>query len=168
MHFFAPPAFWGFFALAAVPLILYLLFRRKKRDVPWAATYILKRTLKSQSKVNVWKQYIIIFVRTLSFVALPFAFLMPFLDWAPSESGAFPTAPASTHRMILLDMSESMAASHESGRRMDAALSLYRKILEAGAFRGRVDILTLNSPDKPLTFETFPIPADPVEAKGGF
>ena len=158
MHFFAPPAFWGFFALAAVPLILYLLFRRKKRDVPWAATYILKRTLKSQSKVNVWKQYIIIFVRTLSFVALPFAFLMPFLDWAPSESGAFPTAPASTHRMILLDMSESMAASHESGRRMDAALSLYRKILEAGAFRGRVDILTLNSPDKPLTFETFPIP----------
>jgi hypothetical protein len=158
MHFLAPSAFWGFFAMAAVPLILYLLFRRKKRDVPWAATYILKRTLKSQSKVNIWKQYIIIFIRTLSFIVLPFAFLMPFLDWAPSESGAFPTAPASTHRMILLDMSESMAASHGSGRRMDAALSLCRKILDAGAFRGRVDILSLNSPDKPLVFEEFPIP----------
>ncbi|MDP6505829.1 MAG: VWA domain-containing protein, partial [Planctomycetota bacterium] len=83
---------------------------------------------------------------------------MPFLDWAPSERGAFPAAPASTHRMVLLDMSESMAASHESGRRMDAALSLCRKILEAGAFRGRVDILSLNSPDQPLTFERFPLP----------
>ena len=163
MNFFAPNIFFGFLTLGTIPVILYLLFRRRKRDVPWAATYILRRTLKKQSKVNIWKQYVIVFIRTLAFIALPLVFLRPFQDWKPPGEGAFPRPPSSTHRLILLDLSRSMAASFGSGSCHDTSLSLCRKFLKAGTFPGRLDILSLNGSESLQIYEGLPVPEHEIE-----
>ncbi len=49
MQFAAPAAYAGLFALAAIPAVIYLIFRRKRRDVAWGAMYVLRRTLEAQS-----------------------------------------------------------------------------------------------------------------------
>jgi len=167
MHFAVPSAYFAFLGLAAIPLILYLLFRRKKKDVPWAATYILRRTLQRQFKADIWKRYIIVAIRTLAFIALPLVFLLPYLDWHPPEEGAFPQAPPSTHRLILLDLSRSMTASYGTGTCLDAAVGLCRKIMAAGTFPGRLDVLPLDGRDSPTTFEALPLPHQQVEAALG-
>ena len=143
--------------MAAVPLILYLLYRRRKRDVDWGATYILRRTLKREAKKSLWKQIAIIAVRTLAFIALPLVFLRPYLDWQPPAGGAFAAAPPSTHRLVLLDLSPSMGATHGSGGRLEAALGLCRKILEATRHPGRIDILPLDGSQEPIVHEQRPV-----------
>ncbi|MBI2192591.1 MAG: BatA domain-containing protein [Planctomycetes bacterium] len=167
MQFLAPQAYFGFLALAAIPTVLYILFRRRKRDVPWGATYILRRTLKKQSKANVWKQYFIILIRTLAFIALPLAFLHPHLEWRRPEGGAFPPAPPSTHRMVLLDLSGSMTASYGSTTCLDAGLSLCRKMLQAGRAPGRTEIVPLTDTAASLVFDEWPPPETLVEERLG-
>jgi len=142
MHFSAPTTAW-FLAVAAAPVIIYLVFRRRRRDVPWGAIYILRRTLEKQSRISVWKQYVIVAVRTLAFAALPLAFMGPFLAWRAPENSRFPRAPSATHRTVLLDNSGSMQAGFGSGSCLDAAQSLCRAMLAAGTFPGRIDILPM-------------------------
>lgn len=156
MQFLAPSAYLGFFALAAIPVVLYLLFRWRKRDVPWAATYILKRVLESKSKQNIWKQYIIVFLRTLALAALVFSFLEAHLPWRPPAGGEFPRPAPSTHRVVLLDLSGSMSATYRGGTGRDAALSLCRKVLGSSTFPSRVDILPLDGRGEALTCDKFP------------
>ncbi|MCG2659042.1 MAG: BatA domain-containing protein [Kiritimatiellae bacterium] len=156
MHFLAPTFFAAFCALAAIPLIIYLIFRRRKRNVPWGAMFILRRTLDKHSRVKVWKQYAIIAVRTLAFLALPLAFMWPYLRWKPPTDGSFPPPPSSTHRLIILDVSPSMDAVYARGTCMDAAWSLCRKALAAGVFPGRLDILPMDGTETPFVFDRFP------------
>ena len=163
MHFAAPALYAWFFSLAAIPAVIYLIFRRKRRDVPWGAIYILRRALEKQSRSGAWKMYAIIALRTLALIALPLAFLAPYLEWRPPEEGAFPTAPASTHRLILLDVSRSMEASCRGGTRLDSAVSFCRKVLQAGRSPGRVDILPLDGRETPLEAVALPPASHAVE-----
>jgi len=167
MHFAAPAVYAWFFALAAIPLAIYLIFRRKRRDVPWGAVYILRRALEKQSRTGAWKMYVIVALRTLALIAIPLAFLGPYLDWRPAEDGSFPAAPGSTHRLILLDVSRSMEAAHAGGTRHDSALSFCRKVLQAGRWPGRVDVLPLDGRQQPLTVDVLPPAAEALEAALG-
>ena len=151
MHFLAP-SLAGFLTLAAIPVILYLIFRYKKKDVPWGATYILRLTVEQKSRQNIWKQYVIILLRILALIALVVVFLIPYRNWMPPADRSFPKPPRSTHRLILLDTSSSMTAAFGSGSCFDNALSLCRKIVDANAYPGRLDILPLDGRDTPLTF----------------
>lgn len=162
MHLVAPSVFTFFFAFAAIPVVLYLIFRRKRKDVPWGATYILRRMLETKSKLSAWKQYIIIATRTLAFVALPLFFMKPHRVWAPPANAAFPQPPSSTHRCLLVDVSESMDAAHGSGSCLDSAISLCRKAIESGVFPGRIDIIPLDGRTEPFTFEP-PVKQDSIE-----
>ena len=163
MYFASSGFYFAAFALCAVPVIIYLIFRRKRKDVPWGAVYILRRLLETKSKMSAWKQYVIIALRTLALAALAFAFLRPHLGWMAPAGGAFPKPPLATHRFILLDVSSSMDAVSGSGSCMDAALSLCRKALGSAVFPGRIDILPLDGRDEPQVFDSPPIRADQVE-----
>ncbi len=119
---FLQPSFLGFFALAAIPVVLYLLFRRRRREVDWGAIYILRRTLASERRENLWKQIAIIALRTLLLAALVLAFARPLFPWHPHPGELrMPHPPGTVHRVVLLDNSLSMAARHGSISRLDLA-----------------------------------------------
>jgi len=164
MHIGSPPLYLAAFALCAVPVIIYLVFRRKRKDVAWGAMYILRRLLESKSRTTAWKQYAIVALRALALAALAFAFLHPFTQWRAPGGGAFPKAPRGTHRFILLDVSNSMDAACGSGSCFDAAMSLCRKTLAAATAPGRIDILPLDGRDEPFTFASPPIRQDNIES----
>lgn len=159
-HFDSAPAAFTIFAICAVPLIVYLIFRRRRKDVAWGAIYILRRLLERRRRASAWKQYVVIAARTLAFAALAAAFVRPYL--ASRASTAVPRPPVSTHRVILVDLSPSMAAAYGVGSALDAALGFCRQVLEQAVFPGRIDILPLDGGDRHFVFDSGPIRADTV------
>ena len=158
MQVASPPAWFAAFALCAVPAVIYLIFRRRRKDIAWGAVYILRRLLEAKSRTSAWKQYAVIALRTVAFAALAFAFARPHLLWKAPSDGSFPIAPPGTHRFVLVDVSSSMdaragGAGSGGGTRMDAAFSLCRKAMEAARFPGRLDVLPMDGRDKPFTLE---------------
>ena len=127
---FLSPTFLPFLVLASIPVILYLLFRRKRNDVDWGATYILQKTLLAKSKQNIWKQVVILALRTVFLALLVLGFARSML---PRKEGAelqeFPHGPGTLHRIVLLDTSRSMSAQHGSVSREETAKAVLRETM---------------------------------------
>lgn len=160
----ASPSFLWALLAAAIPLILYLLFRRRRRDVAWGSIYILRKVLETKNRQMAWLQYLIVALRTLALIALALVLAGLFRSPRPPAPGVIPIAPRSTHRLILLDTSDSMQARFENGRVMDAALSLSRELVQGGRYPGTVDILPLHGGrPSPVHFDTFPVEESVLE-----
>ena len=149
--------------IAAIPLLLYLLFRRKRRNVTWGSMYILRLVMEAKSRFMAWLQYLIVALRTLAMIAVVAAFAGPSRPWRPPAEGRFPLAPRPAHRLILLDTSESMQAAHVAGTRIDAAISLSREIVRSMQQPGRADLLPLDGSDAAWTFTSFPVDEERLE-----
>jgi hypothetical protein len=119
---FLQSAFLWFLGLATIPVILYLLFRRRRQEVDWGATYILRLALASARRQTLWKQLLVVALRTVLLALLVLAFARPFLRRGPNELGDdFPHGRGTLQRIILLDNSLSMGASRGLGTRLDVA-----------------------------------------------
>ena len=141
--------------VVAIPLVIYLIFRRRRRDVPWGAIYVLRKVLETRSRAVVWLQYCIIALRTLACAALVLLFAAPNLPRKPAES--LPDSAPSTHRVILLDTSESMRARLAGGTALDAALAQARAILDRTRAPGRADLLSADGTTAFASFDKLPI-----------
>ena len=119
---FLQTAFLWSLALATIPVILYLLFRRRRQEVDWGATYILRLALASARRQTLWKQLLVVALRTVLLALLVLAFARPFLRRGPQELGDdFPHGRGTLQRIILIDNSLSMSASRGLGTRLDVA-----------------------------------------------
>src|SRR3954453_11440775 len=105
--FLQPTALWGLLA-ALTPLVIYLILRRRKKEVAWGASYLLRKTLASKRKSSVWKQYVVLAVRTLILALMALLIAQPFRA-NPPATALVPEPPAEpVHRVLLLDDSLSM------------------------------------------------------------
>lgn len=117
---FASPALLGWLALAAVPVVIHWLFRRRYREVTWAAMQFLHAAARKQSRRTRLEQLLLLVARVLILALIVFAFARP--RWADAGKLVRETPP--TLRVIVLDVSLSM------GRRMpategDSSLTLF-------------------------------------------
>ncbi len=167
MRFLAPNALY-FLVLAAIPIILYLLFRRRKNEVSWGATYVLRQVIASRRSRTLWKQIVVITLRTLLLAVLAAAFARPFLSHSKDAAGAsnsgFPHGMGTLHRVIIIDNSLSMNARHGTVSRMDAARQTVSGLL-AGTRPGDVcQMISLCPPNPGATIAASavncPLPAD--------
>ena len=160
---FHTPIFAAFLIAAAIPLILYLIFKSRKRDSSLGSIYILRKLVQSQKKLSEWKRYVIILMRTLALIALPLAFMQPYFPWQMRQAEEFPSSPASSHRIILFDLSQSMSASFGTRSKYNSAVSLCRQILASASFPGRVDLLSMDGHSLPVTLNALPITPDAID-----
>ena len=129
---FLQPSLLYFSALAAIPVILYLLFRLRRNEVNWGATYILRLTLRSRRTRSRWQQAVIIALRTLLLAALAVAFARPFTSPATGrQARGFVHPVGSLHRVVLVDNSLSMLASCGATHRLGAARDVLTDLLAA-------------------------------------
>jgi hypothetical protein len=149
--------------VAAIPVIIYLLFRWRRREIEWGSMYVLRRVLETKSRLRAWMQYLVVALRTLALAAVVLAVAGPAGRKVPVRADAFPSPLPATHRVVLLDTSASMAARHEASTRLEAALGLCRTMLRSGISPGRVDIVPLAGGHEPITFEAFPVTATRIE-----
>ena len=101
---------------ALTPIVIYLLLRRRKHEVSWGASYLLRLTLTSRKRSSLWKQLLVLACRAL-FIALVAVLLARVVRPNPSPACEGPRLPdRPVHRVILFDNSLSMAATSDTGR----------------------------------------------------
>lgn len=129
---FASPALLGWLALAAVPVVIHWLFRRRYREVTWAAMQFLHAAARKQSRRTRLEQLLLLAARVLILALIVFAFARP--RWADAGKLSRETPP--TLRVIVLDASLSMGRrvadteGNVASTLFDASKSIARELVK--------------------------------------
>ena len=116
----------GWLAVAAAPILIQLLSRRKYRETPWAAMEFLRAAVQRRSRRIRFEQWLLLAVRTLLIVLVVSAVAEPYVD----SSGMALSPGQGVHRVLVFDGSFSMAYKPADKTRFDRAKELARRIVE--------------------------------------
>ncbi|MDP1796108.1 MAG: BatA domain-containing protein [Planctomycetaceae bacterium] len=111
--FASPWLLWGV-ALAAVPVLIHLLYRRKYRETRWAAMQFLVVAAQKQSRSFRIDQWLLLLLRTLIPIAAAIALAGPMFS-APTQL----STTVRTQRVLIVDTSLSLAATDAQGLRFE-------------------------------------------------
>ncbi|MCA8957750.1 MAG: BatA domain-containing protein [Planctomycetes bacterium] len=149
--FFNPLLLWAL-PLAAVPIIIHLLNRRRFNKVPWAAMEYLLRAMKRNRRRIQMEHWIVLLLRTLAVIALVF------LVTRPQLTGSGGLLKARAHHVICLDDSASMAervgASNVFKLGVDSVNALVGKLIDKEGGDLVTLILASQHDQQPLLFAT--------------
>lgn len=160
--FLHPTALWGLLA-ALAPLVIYLILRRRKKEVAWGASYLLRKTLASKRKSSVWKQYVVLAVRTLILALMALLIALPFRARQTARA-LVPEPPAEpVHRVLLLDDSLSMSVGEGEDTRMSRLKKAVQPLLTSQRVGDFATVLSLVEPARPFTPQPLAGPIPPAE-----
>src|SRR5215470_6523240 len=103
---------WAACGLAAVPIIVHLLTRRRYDREPWAAMRFLRRAHRRTRHRTRLEQWLLLSLRTLAMALVALAIARPMTDRFRSLTSG---RNARAQRIIILDNSGSMQAHGEGG-----------------------------------------------------
>ena len=150
---FTNPSFLFGLPATLTPIIIYLLLRRRKTEVPWGASYLLRRTLESKRKSSVWKQYLVLALRCLILALMAALISEPFRT-NPEPNFSSPALPLEpVHRVVLIDHSMSMTVSSEAATRMSRMKEALQSLLASQRPGDTMTLISLTHPTKPLVSE---------------
>lgn len=140
---------WGL-ALASVPIIIYLLNKRRFKRVTWAAMEFLLAAMKKNRRRLRIENLLLLLIRTGIVVLFVMAIARPLLE---SDSIFSALARAKKNAVFVIDNSYSMGYKTGPSRALDRAKKQARWWVEQLQSGDRVAILKLNSQPEPL-YET--------------
>ncbi|TXT35938.1 MAG: hypothetical protein FD138_1171 [Planctomycetota bacterium] len=126
---FASPALLGWLALAALPILIHWLFRRRYREVSWAAMQFLYAAVRKQSRRTRLEQLLLLAARVLILALIVLAFARP--RW--SDAGKLGRETPPTLRVLVLDTSLSLgrkSAAASGSTLLDSAKTIAREIVQ--------------------------------------
>ncbi len=145
LGFLNPLLLWGL-PLAAVPVVIHLLNKRRYDTRRWAAMEFLLRAMKRNRKKLRMEQWLVLLLRTLAVLLLVLLVSRPEL-----ESGVLGTSVR--HHVVLLDDSASMAqrgGADDSFSRACAAIEQLATELARSRSGDHFTLITASAPDRPL------------------
>lgn len=157
MEILHPTLLFGLIA-AVTPVVIYLLLRRRRHEVRWGAGYLLRLTLASRRKSSLWRQIVILTVRSL-ILALMALLLAQFLRRNPHPAAQrLAPPPQPVHRVVLYDNSLSMATPEGGMTRADRMRAALECILRSqrGGDVATLIPLVLEHPGAPPAAVTVP------------
>lgn len=130
------------FACVAIPIVIHLLFRRRRKPTPWAAMRFLLEAMRRQRRRLRLETLLLLAARCLMLACLAAAIARPLLSGA---SGQGPAGGRDVY--LLIDNSIASRARDSSG---EAALSRHmaeaKKVIDALRASDRVGLVTLAGP----------------------
>src|SRR5438132_14011867 len=94
-----PTALIGLVA-AAAPVVIYLLLRRRKKEVQWGAGYLLRLALASRKKSSLWRQYVVLAVRSLILALAALLIAQPFKPGRNPSTDTPALPDRAVHRVV--------------------------------------------------------------------
>jgi hypothetical protein len=150
LTFLNQPLLWGM-ALAAIPIIIHLLFRRRFRRVDWAPMHYLKLSIQRNRRRVRIEQLLLLLLRTLLILLLFFFIARPVMHAA--GLGKWLGGRSRTSQILVIDDSLSMGY-HEGGRSaFDRAKELAVSLLDGVGQKDRFTLLVASQPKQPLLRE---------------
>lgn len=139
---FLNPAYLGALMLAAIPILIHLIRRRKVRIIPWAAwDFLLESTRRRRRQLRI-EQLILLLLRIAIVCLIVFAFSRPILQTLGLPLVA---ADAHVHALIVLDNSFSMGFERGGVTDFERARQIAEKLINNVLKRGDTVSLMLLS-----------------------
>lgn len=130
IRFYQPAALFGLVA-ALAPIIIYFLLRRRRQEVPWGASYLLRLTLATKRRTSIWKQLVVLAVRVLVLGLVAVSIARPW-QRNPHPTSLAPRLPDEpVHRIVLLDNSLSMSAGSADDSRLGRLRGALKPLLQS-------------------------------------
>ncbi len=136
--FTSPLILWGL-ALAALPIIIHLLHKRRYRETEWAAMRFLLDAARKNSRRIRLEQLILLGVRVLLLVLLVVGLAQPLLE----SYATLPEVEAPRHRIIVVDTSFSMGYVDGGQSRFARATHIARDIAQASRQGDALNLLRI-------------------------
>ncbi len=141
MSFLSPALIGALLPLLALPVVIHLLNRSFPRHLRFPSVELIRRTLAHRSRLNRWRHWILIALRTLLLLLLLFAFLQPVLP----RFGGTPSEQASRRVLIVLDHSLSMEHTGDGASSRERGVHEALKLLDSLSSDDLVNIVLLGS-----------------------
>ncbi|HVX15186.1 MAG TPA: BatA domain-containing protein [Pirellulales bacterium] len=150
LGFLSPPLLWGL-TLAAIPIIIHLLFRRRFRRVDWAPMHYLKLSIQRNRRRVRIEQLLLLLLRTLLIVLLFLFVARPVLH--ASGLGKWLGGRSRSSQILVID--DSLGMGYRDGGRsaFDRAKELAVTLLDAIGPKDRFTLLLASQPRQPLLRE---------------
>ncbi len=139
---------WGL-ALGSVPIIIYLLNRRRFKRVVWAAMEFLLQAMKKNRRRLRIENLLLLIIRTLIVLFFALAIARPLLK----ATGIIRLLKETRNWVIVIDNSYSMGYKTGPTTSLERAVKYARSIAEKLESGDRISILLMNSSPEPL-YET--------------
>ncbi|GAB6166474.1 BatA domain-containing protein [Thermostilla marina] len=169
MTFVTPFFAWIGLGLAAVPVVLHLMMRRKPQRIPFPALLLVRSRFQQNRRRMRLRHLLLLALRTLLFVLLGLVLAQPTVKWSAPGSGEAPVAAA-----LVFDTSPRMLYRFENRTRLEAAKEqgtwLLRQLprdseiavfdsetspqnfsIDRGAAKHRIEHLAITAAPSPLT-----------------
>ncbi|WP_337174774.1 BatA domain-containing protein [Paludisphaera sp.] len=138
-------------AAAAIPIVIHLLNRRKRREVRWAAMRFLAAALaKNKRRIRV-EQWLLLAIRCLLVLLVVAAMAKPFLE---SFGDVIPGRR--THRVIVVDASMSMAAKAAGATRFDRARAVAARLAKDSRRGDALSLVVMGDPPRVVVGDPSP------------
>lgn len=151
--FGAPGLLWGA-GLAATPIILHLLFRRKYRQIDWAAMKWLLDAMKKNHRRLRMEQWLLLAIRTLLILLIVSAMAKPTLETASPLLAA--ASSSAVHNVLVFDNSMSMHYSSGNQTRWDRAKGLAQAVLDDAQKGDLASLVVMGMPSTAVVGDASP------------
>jgi hypothetical protein len=131
-------------AAAAAPLLIHLLFRRRYREVPWAAVAFLLAALQKSSRRLRAEQWILLAVRTAIIICVVMAVAGPYWELL---NGA-PAIGQPAHKILVIDGSYSMGYKPAEKTRFELAKQFAREIIGRSSPGDGFSLVLMSAPPR--------------------
>jgi hypothetical protein len=150
ISYLSPAMLWGM-ALAAIPIIIHLLFRRRFRRIEWAPMHYLKLSIQRNRRRVRLEQLLLLILRTALVLLLFFLVARPVIHAA--GLGGWLGGRSRSSQLILLDNSLSMGYRDGGRSAWEQAQALAVKLLETVGPKDRFTLVLASQPKTPLLRE---------------
>ena len=145
------PLFWTGVGMAAVPIIIHLLFRRRFRRVDWAPMKYLKLSIqKNRRRIRI-EQLLLLLMRVAAVLLLFAAVARPVMH--AQGLGGWLGGSSRTSQLLILD--DSLSTGFRDGGRSALARGqeLSVQLLDTLAATDRITVVRASAPSEPLVQE---------------
>jgi hypothetical protein len=138
-------------SLAAIPIIIHLLFRRRFRRIDWAPMHYLKLSIQRNRRRIRLEQLLLLALRTLIILLLFFMVARPVMHAA--GLGGWLGGRSRTGQIVLIDDSLSMGHQDQGRSALERAQELAADVLKTVGPKDRFTLLQSSQADDPLLRE---------------
>jgi len=160
MSFFAGSFALAGLALAAAPLLIHLLHRRRFRVVAWAAMDFLRDAMRRERRLLRLRDLVLLVIRTLCVLCFGLAMARPFF----SRSGGDVALDQPVHAVVIIDNSASSSWRELRGSVLEQAQETARAFVEELPEGSRVTVLPTCGAADVLRFDALRSNADAIDA----
>ena len=126
MNFAHQWALWAGAAAATAPILIHLLTKPKPVRFPFPTLRFLRKAVEQRKSRDRLRDWLLLALRTAAILLIAIAVARPQFGKAPLVD---PAAPGEAVRIVLLDVSRSMAASNQGVQRFEKARSMAAEYL---------------------------------------